>query len=136
MSTPYVTPHILHENYAAAVDYESQSHRECSRCQPSSLRSLNRTYPFSQSSAATSPTSRRGALLWTVASSSATHPSAQLYEDAIRNEGAVISPSGALEDGSKDNIWWGSVNIKMDERESSPALEFAVCWTDTGCRYF
>lgn len=63
-------------------------------------------------------------------------PVAQLYEDAIRNEGAIISASGALinfsgkktgrspkdkrivyEETSKDDIWWGSVNIKMDERE-------------------
>jgi len=62
-------------------------------------------------------------------------PVALLYEDAIRNEGAIISSSGALinfsgkktgrspkdkrivfEETSKDNIWWGSVNIKMDER--------------------
>ena len=62
-------------------------------------------------------------------------PVALLYEDAIRNEGAIISSSGALinfsgkktgrspkdkrivyEDSSKDDIWWGSVNIKMDER--------------------
>ena len=65
-------------------------------------------------------------------------PPALLYEDAIRNEGAVVSSSGALinfsgkktgrspkdkrivyEETSKDEIWWGSVNIKMDERESS-----------------
>lgn len=63
-------------------------------------------------------------------------PIAQLYEDAIRNEGAIISSSGALinfsgkktgrspkdkrivyEETSKDEIWWGSVNIMMDERE-------------------
>jgi len=56
-----------------------------------------------------------------------------LYEDAIINEGAVISSNGALinfsgkktgrspkdkrivyEDGSKDDIWWGPVNIKME----------------------
>ena len=62
-------------------------------------------------------------------------PVALLYEYAIRNEGAIISSSGALinfsgkktgrspkdkrivyEDTSKDDIWWGSVNIKMDER--------------------
>lgn len=62
---------------------------------------------------------------------------AQLYEDAIRNEGAIISSNGALinfsgkktgrspkdkrivyEETSKDDIWWGSVNIKMDERTS------------------
>jgi phosphoenolpyruvate carboxykinase (ATP) len=62
-------------------------------------------------------------------------PVAQLYEDAIRNEGAIISSSGSLinfsgkktgrspkdkrivyEETSRDNIWWGSVNIKMDER--------------------
>ena len=60
---------------------------------------------------------------------------AQLYEDAIRNEGAIISESGALinfsgkktgrspkdkrivyEDTSKEEVWWGSVNIKLDER--------------------
>ena len=64
-------------------------------------------------------------------------PVAQLYEDAIRNEGAIISHSGALinfsgkktgrspkdkrivyEETSKNDIWWGSVNIKMDERTS------------------
>ena len=62
-------------------------------------------------------------------------PVGVLYEDAIRNEGAIISSSGALinfsgkrtgrspkdkrivyEETSKDDIWWGSVNIKMDER--------------------
>ena len=62
-------------------------------------------------------------------------PVAQLYEDAIRNEGAILSASGALinfsgkktgrspkdkrivyEETSKNDIWWGSVNIKMDER--------------------
>ena len=64
-------------------------------------------------------------------------PVALLYEDAIRNEGAIISSSGSLinfsgkktgrspkdkrivyEETSKDDIWWGSVNIKMDERSS------------------
>lgn len=68
---------------------------------------------------------------------------AQLYEDAIRNEGAIISSSGALinfsgkktgrspkdkrivyEETSRDDIWWGSVNIKMDERQSSPLCRF------------
>lgn len=68
-------------------------------------------------------------------------PVAQLYEDAIRNEGAIISSSGALinfsgkktgrspkdkrivfEETSKDDIWWGSVNIKMDERELHPIV--------------
>ena len=63
-------------------------------------------------------------------------PPALLYEDAIQNEGAVVSSSGALinfsgkktgrspkdkrivyEETSKDEIWWGSVNIKMDERK-------------------
>jgi len=68
-------------------------------------------------------------------------PPAQLYEDAIRNEGAIISSSGALinfsgkktgrspkdkrivfEETSKDEIWWGPVNIKMDERQSFNTL--------------
>jgi len=66
-------------------------------------------------------------------------PVSLLYEDAIRNEGAIISSSGALinfsgkktgrspkdkrivyEETSKDDIWWGSVNIKLDERRSHP----------------
>ena len=69
-------------------------------------------------------------------------PPAVLYEDAIRNEGAIVSSSGALinfsgkktgrspkdkrivyEDTSKDEIWWGSVNIKMDERKC-PSIPF------------
>ena len=69
-------------------------------------------------------------------------PVSLLYEDAIRNEGAIISSSGALinfsgkktgrspkdkrivyEETSKDDIWWGSVNIKMDERKQ-PLLKF------------
>jgi phosphoenolpyruvate carboxykinase (ATP) len=66
-------------------------------------------------------------------------PVSLLYEDAIRNEGAIISSSGALinfsgkktgrspkdkrivyEETSKDDIWWGSVNIKLDERKLYP----------------
>ena len=68
-------------------------------------------------------------------------PVSLLYEDAIRNEGAIISSSGALinfsgkktgrspkdkrivyEETSKDDVWWGSVNIKMDER-----MYFSLC---------
>lgn len=76
-------------------------------------------------------------------------PVALLYEDAIRNEGAIISSTGALinfsgkktgrspkdkrivyEETSKDDIWWGSVNIKMDERQSSiyPAFLPLFAW--------
>lgn len=83
-------------------------------------------------------------------------PVAQLYEDAIRNEGAIISSSGALinfsgkktgrspkdkrivyEETSKDDIWWGSVNIKMDERQCLLVTPFVsllahrCCLTDT-----
>jgi len=62
-------------------------------------------------------------------------PVSLLYEEAIRNEGAIISSSGALinfsgkktgrspkdkrivyEETSMDDVWWGSMNIKMDER--------------------
>lgn len=79
-------------------------------------------------------------------------PVAQLYEDAVRYEGAVISSSGALinfsgkktgrspkdkrivyEAGSKDNIWWGSVNIKMDERASGPGAWWS--WLTTASRH-
>ena len=65
---------------------------------------------------------------------------ALLYEDAICNEGVIISSSGALinfsgkktgrspkderivyEDISKDDVWC-SVNIKMDERKDYVSL--------------
>jgi phosphoenolpyruvate carboxykinase (ATP) len=76
-------------------------------------------------------------------------PVAFLYEDAIRNEGAIISSSGALinfswkktgrslkdkrivyEKTSKDDIWWGSVNIKMDERMSRSVLIITFSYSD------
>ncbi|POW20582.1 hypothetical protein PSHT_03339 [Puccinia striiformis] len=77
-------------------------------------------------------------------------PVAQLYEDAIRNEGAIISASGALinfsgkktgrspkdkrivyEETSKDHVWWGSVNIKMDEHTFEINRERAIDYLNT-----
>ena len=77
-------------------------------------------------------------------------PVALLYEDAIRNEGAIISSSGALinfsgkktgrspkdkrivyEETSKDEIWWGSVNIKMDEHTFEINRERAIDYLNT-----
>src|ERR1700743_1386716 len=77
-------------------------------------------------------------------------PVALLYEDAIRNEGAIISSSGALinfsgkktgrspkdkrivyEDSSKDDIWWGPVNIKMDEHTFEINRERAIDYLNT-----
>ncbi len=65
-------------------------------------------------------------------------PVAELYEDAVKYEGAIVSSTGALinfsgkktgrspkdkrivyEETSRNDIWWGPVNIKMDEREYS-----------------
>ena len=81
-------------------------------------------------------------------------PVALLYEDAIRNEGAIISSSGALinfsgkktgrspkdkrivyEETSKDDVWWGPVNIKMDERTSSSWSCAWVAAADTVSRH-
>ena len=128
--TPYVTPHILHKNYAQAFDAEpskctsslSHSNRCVTDCRAVVGRDLEY---FSQAGFDMDRISiKRNA------------SAALLYEDAIRNEGAVISASGALinfsgkktgrspkdkrivyEETSKDEIWWGSVNIKMDERK-------------------
>lgn len=77
-------------------------------------------------------------------------PVAQLYEDAIRNEGAVLSSTGALinfsgkktgrspkdkrivyEETSKDDIWWGPVNIKMDEHTFEINRERAIDYLNT-----
>lgn len=131
--SPYVTPHILHRNYAQSYDNESSSKRERSSPCPVShdliptLAVIGRDLEyFSQAGFDMDRIQlKRNA------------SAAQLYEDAVRNEGAIISSSGALinfsgkktgrspkdkrivyEDTSKDDIWWGSVNIKMDERES------------------
>ncbi|KAI5474637.1 hypothetical protein MNV49_002707 [Pseudohyphozyma bogoriensis] len=77
-------------------------------------------------------------------------PVAQLYEDAVKYEGAVISSSGALinfsgkktgrspkdkrivyEETSKDDVWWGSVNIKMDEHTFEINRERAIDYLNT-----
>ncbi|GMK56551.1 hypothetical protein CspeluHIS016_0303910 [Cutaneotrichosporon spelunceum] len=77
-------------------------------------------------------------------------PVASLYEDAINNEGAVISSNGALinfsgkktgrspkdkrivfEETSKDDIWWGPVNIKMDEHTFEINRERAIDYLNT-----
>lgn len=77
-------------------------------------------------------------------------PIASLYEDAILNEGAIISSNGALinfsgkktgrspkdkrivfEETSKDDIWWGPVNIKMDEHTFEINRERAIDYLNT-----
>ncbi|KDE06319.1 phosphoenolpyruvate carboxykinase [ATP] [Microbotryum lychnidis-dioicae p1A1 Lamole] len=77
-------------------------------------------------------------------------PVAQLYEDAIKYEGAVISNSGALinfsgkktgrspkdkrivyEETSKDDVWWGPVNMKMDEHTFEINRERAIDYLNT-----
>jgi len=77
-------------------------------------------------------------------------PVAQLYEDAVKYEGAVISASGALinysgkktgrspkdkrivyEETSKDDIWWGQVNIKLDEHTFEINRERAIDYLNT-----
>lgn len=82
-------------------------------------------------------------------------PIALLYEDAIRNEGAIISSTGSLinfsgkktgrspkdkrivyEETSKDEIWWGSVNIKMDERMSSHSIFYSTIYSGSSLRHF
>ncbi|KAJ3480108.1 hypothetical protein NLI96_g8586 [Meripilus lineatus] len=126
-ATPYVTPHILHKHYAQAFDAE-----------PSNLVGQDLAY-FSQAGFDMDRIQlKRNA------------PVAQLYEDAIRNEGAIISSSGALinfsgkktgrspkdkrivyEETSKDEIWWGSVNIKMDEHTFEINRERAIDYLNT-----
>ncbi|KAH7919234.1 ATP-utilizing phosphoenolpyruvate carboxykinase [Leucogyrophana mollusca] len=126
--TPYVTPHILHRNYAQAFDHEFASN----------LIGRDLEY-FSQAGFDMDRIQlKRNA------------PVAQLYEDAIRNEGAIISSSGALinfsgkktgrspkdkrivfEETSKDDIWWGSVNIKMDEHTFESNRERAIDYLNT-----
>ena len=77
-------------------------------------------------------------------------PVAQLYEEAVRKEGAVIATSGALinlsgkktgrrpkdkrivyEETSKDDIWWGPVNIKLDEHTFEINRERAIDYLNT-----
>ncbi|KAF8332082.1 ATP-utilizing phosphoenolpyruvate carboxykinase [Cantharellus anzutake] len=77
-------------------------------------------------------------------------PVAELYEDAVKYEGAIISSTGALinfsgkktgrspkdkrivyEETSKDDIWWGPVNIKMDEHTFEINRERAIDYLNT-----
>ncbi|KAJ2931250.1 hypothetical protein H1R20_g5855, partial [Candolleomyces eurysporus] len=126
--TPYVTPHILHKNYAQAFDNE----------QYSQLIGKHLDY-FSQA----------GFDMDRIQIKRNASP-ALLYEDAIRNEGAIISSTGALinfsgkktgrspkdkrivyEETSKDDIWWGSVNIKLDEHTFEINRERAIDYLNT-----
>ena len=75
---------------------------------------------------------------------------AELYEEAIRKEGAVIATNGALinfsgrktgrspkdkrivdEETSRDDIWWGPVNIKLDEHTFEINRERAIDYLNT-----
>ena len=78
-------------------------------------------------------------------------PPARLYEHGLRNEaGTAIASSGALialsgektgrspsdkrivaEDGSKDDVWWGPVNIAMDEHVFMINRERAIDYLNT-----
>lgn len=144
--TPYVTPHILHKNYAQAHDAESQVNTsEFPTPSPmiSSNGIIHRIVDSELIGDCDFPVIGKDLDYFSQAGFDMEKiylkrnaPVAQLYEDAIRNEGAIISSSGALinfsgkktgrspkdkrivyEETSKDDIWWGSVNIKMDERE-------------------
>ncbi|KIM68977.1 hypothetical protein SCLCIDRAFT_104007 [Scleroderma citrinum Foug A] len=126
--TPYITPHILHRNYAQSHDNES----------PNAFIGRDLDY-FSHA----------GFDMTRIQLMRNASP-AQLYEDAIKNEGAVVSSSGALinfsgkktgrspkdkrivyEETSKDDIWWGSVNIKMDEHTFEINRERAIDYLNT-----
>ncbi|KIM54989.1 hypothetical protein SCLCIDRAFT_135661 [Scleroderma citrinum Foug A] len=126
--TPYVTPHILHRNYAQAHDNEYNN------------KFMGRDLEYF---------SHAGFDMDRIQLKRNASP-AQLYEDAIKNEGAVISSSGALinfsgkktgrspkdkrivyEETSKDDIWWGSVNIKMDEHTFEINRERAIDYLNT-----
>src|SRR6188472_1477704 len=76
---------------------------------------------------------------------------ARLYEHGLRNEaGTAIASSGALiamsgdktgrspkdkrivsEDGSKSNVWWGPVNIALDEHVFMINRERAIDYLNT-----
>jgi phosphoenolpyruvate carboxykinase (ATP) len=145
--TPYVTPHILHKNYTQAHDTDYSG--TCMYC-PRHINIVLCSFRVPHSS----PISVIGRDLQFFSHSSfdmeriqlkRNAPVAQLYEDAIRNEGAIISSSGALinfsgkktgrspkdkrivfEETSKDDIWWGSVNKKMDERPYLSLILYCV----------
>lgn len=75
---------------------------------------------------------------------------ARLYEDAVKVDGAAISSTGALitrsgaktgrspkdkriveEAGSKNDIWWGKINIALDEESFEKNLERAIRYFKT-----
>ncbi len=83
-------------------------------------------------------------------------PPARLYEDALKyEEGSVITSSGALatfsghrtgrcpkdkrvvaESGTEDDVWWGSVNIPIDEHTFMINRERAVDYLKTRKRIY
>ena len=132
--TPYVTPHILHKRYAQPYDAEVPN-REFTVLPSRSDASIDIGVAPAVIGRDLEYFSQAGFGMDRIQIKRHAPP-AVLYEDAIRNEGAIVSSSGALinfsskktgrspkdkwivyENTSKDEIWWGSVNIKMDERE-------------------
>lgn len=126
-----MTPHILHKHYAQSYDTEQSSCKYRYRVPPNFFCNIE----FLVIGQHMDYFSQAGFDMDRVQIKRNVSP-ALLYEDAVRNEGAVISSSGALinfsgkktgrspkdkrivyEETSKDDIWWGSVNIKMDERK-------------------
>lgn len=141
--TPYVTPHILHKNYAQAHDADPFGNSEYQLIHSDDLARADSILVIPRDLDYFSQAGFDMEKIYLKRNA----PVALLYEDAIRNEGAIISSSGALinfsgkktgrspkdkrivyEDTSKDDIWWGSVNIKMDEREfrSFRSIQIAV----------
>ena len=131
--TPYVTPHILHKHYAQSHDSEYNTRTYGRQFDPCVLIHFDISAVIGRDIDYFSQAGFDMDKIYLKRNA----PVALLYEDAIRNEGAIISSSGALinfsgkktgrspkdkrivfEETSKDDIWWGSVNIKMDERES------------------
>jgi len=128
LQTPYITPHILHTKYAHGPENDMPNQFLGRDLEHFSEAGFDMEKIHLKRNAAP----------------------AQLYEDAVRYEGAVISSSGALinfsgkktgrspkdkrivyEDTSKDHIWWGSVNIKMDEHTFEINRERAIDYLNT-----
>ncbi|KAF8530470.1 ATP-utilizing phosphoenolpyruvate carboxykinase [Hysterangium stoloniferum] len=128
LKTPHITPHILHTKYANQPENDA----------PNQFLGRDLEH-FSEAGFDMEKLHLKR-----------NTPPAQLYEDAIRYEGAILSSSGALinfsgkktgrspkdkrivyEDTSKDHIWWGSVNIKMDEHTFEINRERAIDFLNT-----
>lgn len=132
--TPYVTPHILHKNYAQAFDSEAFGNR---------MFNFLVSFPrltIAQSSAATSTTSRRPVSIWIASKSSAMPPSpsstktpsATRVPSSRPRAHSSTFPARRLAEAPRTSV----SSSRIPARTTSGGVPSTLRWTSVGRLFF